>query len=295
MIAPDRGNLLTSNLQYVGATVDVRESGFEDVSFSYSIQFDCGVESASIPEAKQVATPSQENLPPILSSKAVRDANLKKEEFKTVLNLKHGSLALRLGKDSALEWCLTYKDVEPGKMQEKVQAFAAELNKELSKMVAALPYKDKMPNGWRVYLADKCELPEVSERKNVMVFSTTLIKDSFNRHRSETTTFNGDDRLSMDQFLNRRGQTWVKNHHVRLAIAAFRVFAGFPKQYFVLATVKDPGDLCEGKFVRTDIQGSYSGSAASCQRGVHDYGWLDGDRADAHVGVVGGLSPELRN
>jgi hypothetical protein len=95
---------------------DVGPTDLKNTYFSTIIQFDCGGELAHMPDA---ATPSQENLPPILSSQAVRDANLTKNEFKKVLDLGHGSLALRLGKDSALEWCLTYKDVEPGKMQSK--------------------------------------------------------------------------------------------------------------------------------------------------------------------------------
>jgi hypothetical protein len=271
---------------------DVGATCLEDACFSTSIQFNCGGELAHMPDA---ATPSQEDLPPILSSQAVRDANLTKEEFKTVLDLGHGSLALRLGNDSALEWCLTYRDVEPGKMQEKVQAFAAELNERLAEMVAALPYKDKMPRGWKVYLADMCELPEVSKKRNVMVFATTLIEDSFNRHRSEATTIDGKDRPSMDDFLNKRGQTWVKNHHVLLCNACFRCAAGFPEDFDVLATDKDPGDLYQGKIVRTDIEGSSYGSAASYPHGVHVFIWLGGDRADGRVGVVGGLSPELKN
>jgi|GEM_PF-4829418 len=271
---------------------DVGATDLNNKYFSTSIQFDCGGELAHMPDA---ATPSQENLPPILSSKAVRDANLTKEEFKTVLDLQHGSLALRLGKDSALEWRLTYKDVEPGKMQAKVQAFAAELNERLAEMVAALPYKDKMPRGWKVYLADKCELPEVSEKQNVMVYSTTLIEDSFNRHRSETTTVKGEVRTSMNEFLNNRDQPWVKNHHVRLSIAAFRCVVGFPQEFDVLATDKDPGALCQGKIVRTDIAGSSSGSAASYLDGVGGGRWGVFGCADVNVGVVGGLSPESNN
>jgi hypothetical protein len=272
--------------------VDVGATDLKNESLSTSIQFDCGGGLAHMPDA---ATPSQESLPPILSSKAVRDANLTKEDFKTVLDLVHGSLELRLGKDSALEWCLTYKDVEPGKMQEKVQAFATELNERLAKMVAALPYKDKMQRGWKVYLADRCELPEVSEKQNVTVFSTTLIEDSFNRHRSEATTINGEVRTSMNEFLNNRGQPWVKHHHVRLSIAAFRCVVGFPQEFDVLATDKDPGALCQGKIVLTDIAGSSSGSAASFRYGVYDNFWRDRVFADDVVGVVGGLSPESNN
>jgi hypothetical protein len=278
--------------QFGAFQVDVGATDLKSESFLTSIQFDCGGGLAHMPDA---ATPSQEDLPPILSSQAVRGANLTKKEFKTVLDLGHGSLALRLGNDSALEWCLTYKDVEPGKMQEKVQAFAAELNERLAKMVAALPYKEKMPNGWKVYLADMCELPEVSKKRNVMVFATTLIEDSFNRHRSETTTIDGKDRLSMDDFLNKRGQTWVKNHHVLLCNACFRCAAGFPEDFDVLATDKDPGDLYQGKIVRTDIEGSSSGSAQSYRHGVRAFSWNVGAYARGDVGVVGGLSPELKN
>jgi hypothetical protein len=278
--------------QFGAFQVDVGATDLKSESFLTSIQFDCGGGLAHMPDA---ATPSQEDLPPILSSQAVRDANLTKEEFKTVLDLGHGSLALRLGNDSALEWCLTYKDVEPGKMQEKVQAFAAELNERLAEMVAALPYKDKMPSGWKVYLAYRCELPEVSEKQNVTVFSTTLIEDSFNRHRSETTTFKSEVRTSMNEFLNNRGQPWVKNHHVRLAIAAFRCVVGFPEEFDVLATDKDPGALFQGQIVLTDIAGSSSGSAASFQYGVVVGCWNVSVCADDDVGVVGGLSPELKN
>jgi hypothetical protein len=180
-------------------------------------------------------------------------------------------------------------------MQEKVQAFAAELNERLAEMVADLPYKEKMPNGWKVYLADMCELPEVSKKRNVMVFATTLIEVSFNRHRSEATTIDGKDRRSMDDFLNKRGQTWVKNHHVLLCNACFRCAAGFPEDFDVLATDKDPGDLYQGKIVRTDIEGSSSGSAASYLHGVRAFSWNVGAYARGDVGVVGGLSPESNN
>jgi hypothetical protein len=159
-------------------------------------------------------------------------------------------------------------------------------------MVAALPYKEKMPDGWEVYLADMCELPEVSEKRNVMVFATTLIEDSFNRHRSETTTIDGEVRTSMDEFLRNRSQNWVKNHHVRLAIPAFRCVVGFPEEFDVLATDKDPGALCQGYILLTDIEGSSSGSAASYRPGVRDGYWSGDSHANGRVGVFGGFSPE---
>jgi hypothetical protein len=99
----------------------------------------------------------------------------------------------------------------------------------------------------------------------------------------------------MNEFLNNRGQPWVKHHHVRLSIAAFRCVVGFPQEFDVLATDKDPGALCQGKIVLTDIAGSSSGSAASFRYGVYDNFWRDRVFADDVVGVVGGLSPESNN
>jgi hypothetical protein len=268
---------------------DISGDSSDDSSLT-SISLGFGVNVVEPQESKQASTPSQENLPPILSSQAVIDANLTKEQFKTVLDLKHGSLELRRGEDSALEWCLIYKNVEPEKMQEKVKAFADELNERLAEMVAVLPYKTQMPNGWRLFLAQKCELPEVSKKQDVKVFSTTLIDDSFNRDRSEKTELNGEIRGSINEFLKERDQIWVNNHHVRLAIAAFRVFAGFPEELEALATKTDIGDLCEGKVILTDIQGCSCVCATSHKMGVIGVNRFPRGRPHEDVGVVGGFS-----
>jgi hypothetical protein len=97
-------------------------------------------------------------------------------EYKVVADLQHGKFELRLGTDSALEWKITYKGVEPGKTEEKALLLAAELNKELEEKVAALPYKAQMPNGWKVYLADRCEMPKVGTTQDLVVKGTTLIR-----------------------------------------------------------------------------------------------------------------------
>jgi hypothetical protein len=232
-------------------------------------------------------TPSQEDPRPILSSLAVRFAKLT-GEFKKVVDLEHGSLSLRLGNDSALEWSLTYRNVEPGKMQEKVQALAAELNAKLAQMVAALPYSDRMTRGWKVSLAERCSLPEVTEKQHVRVACTTLIDNSLNRHRLRTQQVNSESRISHSEFLKDRDQTWIDNHSQRLAIAFFRFFAGFPASYDHIGTVWDPGDLAEGKVIRTDIEGASSGTATSFPNGVRGYRCLD-HAHDIRVGVVGRL------
>jgi hypothetical protein len=204
-----------------------------------------------------------------------------------VADLEHGKFELRLGTDSALEWKITYKDVEPGKTEEKARLLAAELNKKLEEKVAALPYKAQMPNGWKVYLAESCKMPEVNTTQDLVVEGTTLIDDSFNRHRTKTVKVNGEDRISHNEFLGSRDQTFVDNHSTRLAIAFFRYFGGFPIELELIGTREDTGDLTQGVVVRTEIEGSSSGSAASDQFGVIDPFWHVVDNAYAHVGVFG--------
>jgi hypothetical protein len=274
-----------------------------------SFEFDCSVDI----NKRTAASPSQDFLPPILSSQAVRNAKLTREDFKTVLDLKHGSLALRLGYDSALEWCLTYKDVEPGEELNKQSAFSSELNEKLGNMVAALPYKGNMPSGWKVEYNYKDEGFEVTKKQDVMVFSTTLIEGSLNRYRSNKMELNGESRDSMNEFLEKRNQTWVNNNHVRFATALFRIFAGFPEEFKVLATDKDPGDLCQGKIILTDIKShnrdrvtrrawdsdnELVGSVTSYRNGVYgtSYGAPGSNTpANKKIGVFGGFSSEVED
>jgi hypothetical protein len=244
----------------------------------------------TLPEVPELANEFKQ---PILTNPAVKAAQLT-NEYKVVANLEHGKFELRLGTDSALEWKITYKYVEPGKTEEKAQLLAAELNEKLAEKVAALPYKAQMPNGWKVYLTGHCKMPEVDRKQNLVVEGTTLIDDSFNRHRTQTVKVNGEDRSSHNEFLRNRGQTFVDNHSTRIAIAFFRYFGGFPIALGLIGTREDTGDLAQGKGVRTEIEGSYSGSAKSYQAGVGDDRWVDGDRARDVVGVFG-LPPRNQN
>ncbi|MEN9845003.1 MAG: hypothetical protein RIS36_150 [Pseudomonadota bacterium] len=186
-------------------------------------------------------------------------------------SIKNPVFELRLGTDSALEWKITYKDVEPGKTEEKARLLADELNEKLAEKVAALPYKAQMPNSWcwKVFLAERCKMPEVDRNQDLVVEGTTLIDDSFNRSRTKTVKVNGEDRSSHNEFLSKRGQTFVDNHSTRLAIAFFRYFGGFPSVLELIGTRGDTGDLAQGKGVRTEIEGSSSGSAASYRHGVN--------------------------
>jgi hypothetical protein len=223
---------------------------------------------------------------PILTNPAVKAAQLT-NEYKVVADLEHGKFELRLGTDSALEWKITYKDVEPGKTEEKARLLAGELNEKLAEKVAALPYKAQMPNGWKVYLTERCKMPEVDTTQDLVVEGTTLIDDSFNRDRTKTVKVNGEDRISHTEFLNNRDQTFVDNHSTRIAIAFFRYFGGFPVAMELIGTREDTGDLAQGKGVRTEIEGSSSGSAASYPYGVRGSAWVDGDHACDNVGVFG--------
>jgi hypothetical protein len=72
----------------------------------------------------------------------------------------------------------------------------------------------------------------------------------------------------------------------------YRVAQGFPDTQAEIGKKHDKGDMFKGKVARTKW-GSSSGFAASYQHGVNDGYWrVLAD--DADVGVVGGLSPELK-
>jgi hypothetical protein len=246
-------------------------------------------------ERSQVLNPSQkqqleallkEFKHPILTNPAVKAAQLT-NEYKVVADLEHGKFELRLGTDSALEWKITYKDVEPDKTEEKARLLAAELNEKLEEKVAALPYKAQMPKGWKVYLAERCKMPGVNTTQDLVVEGTTLIDDSFNRHRTQTVTVNREDRISHNEFLSNRGQTFVDNHSTLIAIAFFRYFGGFPIALELIGTIEDTGDLAQGKGVRTEIEGSSAGSAVSRPHGGYINVSFDDAIALAHVGVFG--------
>ena len=209
------------------------------------------------------------------------------DEFQQLVQLANGTLEARLGTHSAFEFRLTLNDVQPGQTQEKLEALVEEMNKKFQSM-ANYPRE-----GWQVYLSGNGDLPNYEEAGDVVFRCSSLIADSTNRHRSQTITLDGQKRISHEDLLSQHGLVEEPNDVVRVMAGMFRLAHGFPANKDDIGTERDKGDVFEGKLARTK-QGSSSGSAASCQDGVYDFFWDDNDFAYAHVGVVGGLSPELK-
>ena len=208
------------------------------------------------------------------------------EEFKQLVALTNGTLEARVGTHSAYEFRLTLKDVQPGQTQAKLEALVEEMNARF----------EKMPNypscGFKVYLSENRDLPNYGKVGNVVFTCSSLIQGSTSRDREKTITLDGQERISQEALLSEHGLVQVPNHVVRAVAGMYRVAQGFPDTEGHIGTERDTGDVFEGKVARTQ-RGSSSGSAASYPDGVVDR-WFDDDVADDDVGVVGGLSPELK-
>jgi hypothetical protein len=211
-------------------------------------------------------------------------------EFKQLVELTNGTLEARLGTHSAYEFRLTLKDVQPGQTQETLEALVAEMNEQFPAM------KNYPSCGFKVDLSQNGDLPRYNEAGNVVFTCSSLIRDSTNRHRKDTITLNCEERISQEALLSAHGLVQVPNDVVRVVAGMYRVAQGaqgFPDTQGDIGTERDKGDVFEGKVARTK-RGSSSGSAASSLNGVDDSYWDDVDFAFANVGIVGGLSPELK-
>jgi hypothetical protein len=211
------------------------------------------------------------------------------KEFKQLVELTNGTLEARLGTHSAYEFRLTLKDVKPGQTQKTLEALVAEMN-------AKFPTVKNFPlSGFKVYLSQNGDLPNYKEAGNVVFTCSSLIHDSTNRHRNQTTRLDGEERISQEALLSKLGLVEQPNDVVRAVAGMVRLANGFPAEQSDIGTKRDKGDVFDGKVARTK-RGPSSGSAASYPSGVSDGScWLDGGVAyDACVGVVGGLSPELQ-
>ncbi len=123
---------------------------------------------------------------------------------------------------------------------------------------------------------------------------SSLTHDSTVRHRTETITRNGEESISQEVLLSEHGLVQVPNDVTRSVAGMFRLAKGFPDKQEDIGTERDKSAVFEGKVARTQW-GSSSDSAASYPDGVDDgHPWGVGSGADGHVGVVVGLSPELK-
>lgn len=238
--------------------------------------------------------------------------------FEALIALKNGTLWARQGTHSAYEFKLTLDDVQPGQTKEKLIALAAEMNEQF-------PSKPNYPScGFRVDLTDhygirhselrthlkdeglndgdlsieqlrrlygrfrappQGDLPNFQEADSVEFTCSSLLLDSTNRHRYEKFNHNGEERVSHEAFLSNLGLVEVPNDVVRVIAAMFRLARGFPVNETEMGTALDPGDMFEGKRVRTK-QGTYEGSVGSYREGIRR-----GDEFDialGHIGSVGG-------
>ena len=209
------------------------------------------------------------------------------EEFKQLVALTNGTLEARKGTHSAYEFRLTLKDVQPGQTQAKLEALVEEMNARF----------EKMPNypscGFKVYLSGNRDLPNYEKAGSVVFTCSSLIHDSTERHREVTTTRNGEERCSQEALLSAHGLFQVPNDVVRAVAGMYRLAHGFPDSLAKIGKEHDQGDVFKGKVARTK-RGSSSGSAASYRYGVCVDGWGVFVNANDIVGVVGGLSPELK-
>ena len=156
---------------------------------------------------------------------------------------------------------------------------------------------EKMPNypscGFKVYLSENRDLPNYEKVGNVVFTCSSLIQGSTSRHREKTITLDGEERISQEALLSAHGLVQVPNDVVRAVAGMYRLAHGFPDSPAVIGKEHDKGDVFKGKVARTK-RGSSFGAAASFPYGVDDSYWSRDDRADVRVGVVGGLSPELK-
>jgi hypothetical protein len=209
------------------------------------------------------------------------------KEFEQLVELANGTLEARPGRHSKFEFRLTLKDVQPGQTQEKLEALVAEMN-------ALFPAMKNYPScGFQVYLSKNGDLPNYKEAGNVVFTCSSLIDDSTNRYWDQTIAFNGEKIISQQALLARHGLVEQPIDVIRAMAGMLRSKEGFPEKQGEIGTKSDRGDMFDGMIARSK-KGSSSGSAASCQLGVNDSYWGDVDVARDDVGVVGGLSPELK-
>jgi hypothetical protein len=207
-------------------------------------------------------------------------------EFTQLVELTKGTLEARKGTHSAYEFRLTLKDVQPGQTQKTLEALVAEMNSRFG----------KMPNhpscGFKVYLSQNGDLPNYEKAGSVVFTCSSLIYDSTERHREVTTTRKGEERSCQEALLSAHGLVQVPNDVVRAVAGMYRLAHGFPDSAAKIGKEHDQGDVFEGKVART--KRGISGSAASYQHGVSALRWHGYVSASVSVGVVGGLSPELK-
>jgi hypothetical protein len=210
-------------------------------------------------------------------------------EFTQLVELTKGTLEARKGTHSAYEFRLTLKDVQPGQTQKTLEALVAEMNSRFPTM------KNFPSSGFKVYPSQNGDLPNYNEAGNVVFTCSSLIHNSTNRHRNQTTRLNGEERISQEALLASLGLVEQPNNVVRVIAGMYRIAHGFPDSPAKIGREHDKGNVFEGNVARTK-RGSSSGSAASYPDGVDvGYGWRGEDDAlDVLVGVVGGLSPELK-
>ena len=195
--------------------------------------------------------------------------------FRQLVELANGTLEARVGTYSAYEFRLTLKDVQPGQTQEKLEALVAEMNARFERMT-------NYPScGFKVYLSENGDLPTYQEAGDVVFTCSSLIHDSTNRHRNQTTRLDGEERISQEALLTSLGLVEQLNDVVRVIAGMFRLAKGFPYTQ---------GDVFDGNVARTK-RGSSSGSAHSSQDGVG--GNLNGPAALNYIGVVGGHTPRI--
>jgi hypothetical protein len=206
--------------------------------------------------------------------------------FEQLFELTNGTLTARPGPHSTFEFQLTLKNVQPGQTQEKLEALVAEINARLLSM------KSYPSCGYQVYLAYNDDLPNYEEAGDVVFTCSSLIHDSTDRHRDQTITRDGQRRISQEALLSQHGLVEQPNDVVRAIAGMFRLAEGFPDKEEDICTERDQGDVFKGKIARTK-QGSSSGSVASYPTGVSGRSCSDAFPY-AHVGVVGGLSTQLK-
>lgn len=209
-------------------------------------------------------------------------------EFKQLVELANGTLEARPGRYSKFEFRLTLKDVQPGQTQEKLEALVNEMNARFPDM------KNYPSRGFKVYLSHNGDLPNYEKAGDVVFTCSSLIADSANRDRNQTITFNGEERISQEALVRSYGLVEQPIDVIRTMAGMLRLKEGFPNKEQDIATERDQGDMFNGMVARGK-QGSSSCSAASYQDGVNGFDiWTVRDDAFDDVGVVGGLSPELK-
>jgi len=179
------------------------------------------------------------------------------------------SLEARPGSIGLYEVRFTLKAPRDGKklsFSDAVDQCADVLNQEMRKLPhwpVEYDHKIHMSHNW---------LPTTPLEEDWVLTYTPVVIDSGSRARTGL-----DPNMSHEGLLKKLGCTFVEWADIhRLACGAWRIYRGFPNDSTVIGTSRDPGDLMEGKIIRT-AKGTESGSSVCYRMGIGSADWADED------------------